>query len=45
MLRFVKKRLGQTEIVSRLSQHVFTIHKVYEQHGQEYYNVEGKDRP
>ena len=39
-----KKTLGQQERVSRFMPTIFTINTITEQHGQKYYNVEGKDR-
>ena len=42
---YKKKTLGQKERVSRFSQHVFTIDHIEEKHGQQYFQVEGNDRP
>ena len=41
---YKKKTLGQKEIISRFSPAIFTITNITEQHGQKYYNVEGKSR-
>ena len=37
-----KKTLGQKARVSRFMPTIFTINNITEQHGQNYYNVEGK---
>ena len=44
-VKIYKKSLGHKERVSRFSQHVLTINKLKENHGQTYYKVEGNDRP
>ena len=45
MLKYKKKNtLGQQERVSIFCQHGFTINNIIEQHGQNYYKVEGTDR-
>ena len=44
MLRFIKRKIGQTERVSRFIPTMFTINNITEQHGQKYYNVDGKYR-
>ena len=41
---FKKKTLGQKERVSRFIPTIFTINNITTQHGQKYYNVEGKER-
>ena len=41
---YKKKTLGQKERVSRFIHIIFTINNITTQHGQKYYNVEGKDR-
>jgi hypothetical protein len=39
-----KKTLGQKERVSSFMPTIFTITEIIEQHGQNYYKVQGKDR-
>ena len=41
---FKKKTLGQKERVSRFLPAIFTINNITTQHGQKYYNLEGKNR-
>ena len=41
---YKQKTLGQKERVSRFNLAMFTVTNITEQHGQKYYNVEGKDR-
>ena len=41
---YKKKTLGQKERISRFRPAIFTINNITEQHGQKYYNVEGKSR-
>ena len=42
---YKQKTLGQTKRVSRCSQNVFALNNITEKQSQEYYKVEGNDRP